>query len=252
MEKLRFNVGKNKWIVEKSSDPKYPDQIRKYHPWVELFQAGDSFYLIATLKSNSISFCSKGTEKLLGYDPDEIDLEMLLDSIHPDDMPVMEEFEAEARAFYRSLPPPERLRYKVQYNLRMKTKWGKYKHLMFQSQPRVLSAGRDTEHLLVFTDITAIKSNSDQYLSLVHVNGGPSKRLYRQKKKIEFLPDLSQRELEILRAVMQKGDLQETAERLHISLVTLRNYLIRIREKVGAKSTVHLVAMAKEKNWLKQ
>ncbi|HKL39746.1 MAG TPA: LuxR C-terminal-related transcriptional regulator [Cryomorphaceae bacterium] len=252
MEKLRFNVGRNKWIVEKSSDSTYPDQIHKYHPWLELFQAGDSFYLIVAFESNIISFCSEGTQKLLGYEADEIDMELLLGSIHPDDAPVMEEFEAEARAFYRSLPAQERMQYKVQYNLRMKTKSGKYKHLMFQSQPRENAADQERERLLVFTDITAIKSNSDQFLSLVHVNGGPSKRLYLKKKKIEFLPDLSEREVEILRAVMQKGDLPETAERLHISLVTLRNHLFRIREKVGAKTTVHLVAMAKEKNWLKQ
>jgi len=251
MEKLRFDVGKNQWIIEKSSDAIYPEHLQKLHPWLELFQAGDSFYLVAAPESNSTVFCSEGSQKLLGYEAHEVNMDMLFGLIHPEDLPVMEEFEAAAEAFYQSLPLEERWQYKAQYNMRLKTKWGKFKHLMFQSQPYRKTEDQEVEYLYVFTDISSIKSNSDQYLSMVHVNGGPSKRLYRKRKKIEVTPDFTERELEILRETMRDGDLEQTAECLHISLKTLRNSIMRIREKVGAKSTVHLLAMAKENNWLK-
>lgn len=252
MEKLKFNLAKNKWVVLQSEDPIYPEKIQEHQEWLERFQTGDFFYLIVNSQSTHSTFCSEGVQKVLGYEAKDVDFDLLLDLIHPDDVAVMEEFEAEANHFYLSLPAEERWNYKTQYNLRLKTKTGRFKQLMFQSQPLRLTEDQRVEYLYIFTDISSIKTNSDQYLSLIHVRGGESKKLYRQKKKIEKLPDFSKREREILETIFQEPDLQLTAQNLHISLETLNNHLKRIRRKAGAKSTVHLLAMAKERNWLTQ
>lgn len=251
MEKLTFNSRKNEWIVSKSNEPDYPKEIREHEVWLQRFQAGDFFYLIVNSESVQSTFCSDGVEKVLGYKAKNIDFELLFDLIHPDDVPVMEEFEAEANKFYLTLPAEERWNYKTQYNLRLKSKTGKFKQLMFQSQPLRLTEKKRVEYLYTFTDISSIKTNTDQHLSLIHLRGGESKKLYRQKKKIEKLPDFSGRELEILEATMQEPDLPITAQNLHISLESLKNHLKRIRRKAGAKSTVHLLALAKEKKWMK-
>ncbi|MCZ4407274.1 LuxR C-terminal-related transcriptional regulator [Cryomorphaceae bacterium 1068] len=252
MEKLKFNLSRNEWMVLQSDQSIYPEKIKEHQAWLERFQTGDFFYLIVLSESTRATVCSEGVTKVLGYDAQDIHFDFLLDLIHPDDVAVMEEFEAEAERFYLSIPEEERWNYKTQYNLRLKSKTGKFKQLMFQSQPLRLTDTQQVEYLYVFTDISSIKTNSDQYLSLINLRGGESKKLYRQKKKIEKLPDFTMRELEILEAAMREKDLPFTAQKLHISLETLNNHLKRIRRKAGAKSTVHLLAMTNENKWLKK
>jgi DNA-binding CsgD family transcriptional regulator len=252
MAKLKFDELKNRWVVTKSPDSVLTDKIQAHQIWLEMFQAGDFFYLTVTNEANNSSFCSEGVQTVLGYSAEKVDFELLLDLIHPDDLPVMEEFEAEANQFYSSLPSEERWNYKTQYNLRIKSKTGRYKHLMFQALPYRMTAEQKLEHLYIFTDISSIKTNSDQHLSMIHLRGGPSKKIYRNKKKVEKLPDFSPKELEVLEATIKEGDLSVTARNLNITLESLRNHLKRMRNKSGAKSTVHLIAMAREKNWLRQ
>ncbi|MGB6037447.1 MAG: hypothetical protein WBG42_14325 [Cryomorphaceae bacterium] len=250
MSKLKFDENENRWVMIKSLEQVLPDKIHTHERWLELFQAGDFFYLIVTKKPNHSSFCSKGVHAVLGYEAEQVDFELLLDLIHPDDFPIMEEFEAEANQFYMSLSTEERWEYKTQYNLRLKSKTGRYKHFLFQSLPYRMTEEGKIEHLYIFTDISSIKTNSDQHLSLIHLSGGSSKKIYRSRKKIEKLPDFSPMELEVLKAMIKEANLPEAAQNLNITLESFRNHLKRMRNKTGAKSTVHLMAMAKEKNWL--
>jgi DNA-binding CsgD family transcriptional regulator len=252
MEKLKFNLSRNEWVVLPSDQTIYPEKIEEHKAWLERFQVGDFFYLIIKSELKQTTFCSEGVKKVLGYDAKDVDFNLLLDLIHPDDVAIMEEFEAEAKEFYLSLPEEERWNYKTQYNLRLKSKTGKFKQLMFQSQPIRLTETKQIEYLCIFTDISSIKTNSDQHLSLIHAGRGESKKLYRQVRKTERLPDFTKRELEVLEATMEETDPLIAAQNLHISLESLNNHLKRIRRKAGAKSTAHLLAMTKEKKWLKR
>ena len=252
MAKLKFDEIENRWVITTPPHQVLPHKIQAHERWLEMFQTGNFFYLIVANEPNHISHCSRGVQVVLGYKPEQVDFNLLLDLVHPDDLPVMEEFEAEANQFYSSLPTEEKWNYKTQYNLRLQAKTGKYKHFMFQSLPYRVTEKRKIEHLYIFTDVSSVKTNSDQHLSLIHLRGGPSKKLYRSHKKVEKLPDFSPVELEVLAAISTDGNLTVTAKHLNITLESLRNHLKRMRYKTGAKSTVHLMALAREKNWLKR
>ncbi|MGB6036751.1 MAG: helix-turn-helix transcriptional regulator, partial [Cryomorphaceae bacterium] len=180
-----------------------------------------------------------------------VNMEQLFDLIHPDDQNGVEEFEAEAKDFFESLHVKEKWNYKTCYNFRIRTKYGRFKHILFQSVPYRFTEDNETEHLGIFTNIDSLKSNSDQHLSFIHLNGGSSYQPYKTIQKVGSFPPLSRRELEIMTCMMKGFDVVNTAQKLNISLSTLRNHLKHIRNKTGAKSTIHLVALAKERNWIK-
>jgi len=250
MKRLKFISGKNEWIVQTSPEAGYPKKIQQHQFWLDRFQPGDFFYFTIPSRADHFTYCSPGITQVLGFEPHEVDLDMLIDLIHPDDLPVMEEFEAAAKEFYRTLDPKERWNYKTQYNLRLKTKTGRFKQLMVQWHPNRWKDDQRLQYVYILTDITSIKTNADQSLSLIHMYGGPSKKHYRQRKKVEPLPDFSAKELEILRATILEPNLPAAAENLNLSMEALRNHLKRMRKKSGTKSTLHLLSVAMEKNWV--
>jgi two-component system response regulator DesR len=61
---------------------------------------------------------------------------------------------------------------------------------------------------------------------------------------------LTTRELEVLKAAAEGAPVGEIADRLCLSGGTVRNYLSRILSKVGARTRVEAVTIAREAGWL--
>lgn len=61
---------------------------------------------------------------------------------------------------------------------------------------------------------------------------------------------LSEREIEVLRMAAQGTDAAEIAERLNLSVGTVRNYLTAVVTKLGARNRLHAVRMAEDAGWL--
>jgi len=250
MEKLIFDLAERRWKLQGGPDGRFPGQIQKFDTLLEMFKTGNFFYLLHTPETNQTRLCSKGITDILAYEPEGVDLDFIFDLIHPDDQAAVEEFEEAAAAFYQTVSMKERWNYKTRYNFRLKSKYGRFKQFLYQ---RVLytMTNETVEYLCAFTDIDALKSDTDQHLSLMHLYEGRSAINLRINRKIEPLPDLTRREREVVKKFTNGSNIESIAEGLHISATTVRNHLKRVRGKTGAKSNVHLVALAKEKNWIK-
>ncbi|WP_433239871.1 response regulator [Streptosporangium sp. CA-135522] len=61
---------------------------------------------------------------------------------------------------------------------------------------------------------------------------------------------LTTRELEVLKAAAEGAPVSEIADRLFLSGGTVRNYLSRILSKIGARTRVEAVTIAREAGWL--
>jgi two-component system nitrate/nitrite response regulator NarL len=71
----------------------------------------------------------------------------------------------------------------------------------------------------------------------------------RRDEQLEFL-DLTARELEILRLIAEGLKNQEIAERLYLSVHTVKNHVHNILERLGVKSRWSAVTHACDKGWL--
>ncbi|GGK78718.1 DNA-binding response regulator [Planomonospora parontospora subsp. parontospora] len=61
---------------------------------------------------------------------------------------------------------------------------------------------------------------------------------------------LTCRELEVLKVAAEGAPVEEIADRLYLSGGTVRNYLSRILSKVGARTRVEAIRIAKQDGWL--
>lgn len=61
---------------------------------------------------------------------------------------------------------------------------------------------------------------------------------------------LTPRELDVLKAAAEGATVSEIAERLFLSIGTVRNYLSRTVTKMGARTRVEAVTIAREHGWL--
>lgn len=68
----------------------------------------------------------------------------------------------------------------------------------------------------------------------------------------EIKDDLTPKQAEYLALLASGLTAPEIAEKCFVSYNTVRNTLAKARERVGAKSTSHLIATAVHKGWIKE
>lgn len=74
------------------------------------------------------------------------------------------------------------------------------------------------------------------------LRGTPANEIDRPA--LRLYENLTKRELEVLRGIADGEKQEQTALRLHLSVHTLKTYRARTREKLGAHTTAHAVAIA--------
>ena len=246
MEKLVFNKKNNSWNLKKSGSGNYPDPIFEFGPLLNLFKAARFFYLRVHPQTGQ-STCSDGVRDVLGFNPEVFDDETLHSLIHPEDLPAVELFTQEADEFLEAQSAAQKLFCKVQYTFRIKSAGGQYKHVMLQKVHDARNQSSDEAYVLVITDLSKLRMNVEPSLSMVHFKRGHS--LISSQKSVEPLPDLTERQWQVLKTMIELCDVEIAAERLGITTTTVRNHLGLIRQKIQAKSMVHMLAMAEEKKW---
>ena len=73
----------------------------------------------------------------------------------------------------------------------------------------------------------------------------------RRRERLEFL-DLTPRELEILRLIAEGMSNQRIAERLYLSVHTVKNHVHNMLERLGLGSRGEAVQYAKKRGWLRE
>ena len=71
---------------------------------LNIFQAGDYYYLIFNIYQGAIEFVSERMLDVLGYTSNELTALFLMDNIHPDDKSYFLDFEYQITEFFKPLP----------------------------------------------------------------------------------------------------------------------------------------------------
>ncbi len=80
-------------------------------------------------------FLNENLETILGYETDNFTVEFFINLIHPDDINNFMNFENKVISFFSNLHPEKVLKYKTQYDFRVKHANGNYIRLLHQSKP---------------------------------------------------------------------------------------------------------------------
>lgn len=254
MEKLVFNRAKEIWteIGQNKTPGALKLEVEVYKKLLNIFQVGDYYYLIFNPPEMIVEYVSKSITPILGYQPEELTLEKLMQSIHPEDLPHFINFEATVTNFWKQLPPDKVMKYKSRYDYRMRKKDGDYLRVLQQ----IVTIQSDDDGavlrtFVVHTDISHLKDNNKMTLSFIGLEGEPS---YIDVKPVQsFHPSkeiLTRREMDILLLIAQNYTSREIADLLYISPATVATHRKNIYRKTRASSALELVQLAIQKGWI--
>lgn len=227
-------------------------ELEFYKKIFNIFQVGKSYFFVFSPPLNRIERVSSAITEVMGYDPKTFSIKQMLKSIHPDDMPTFVDFENAVVDFKTKLPVEKLMKYKSQYNYRIRTKAGKYIKILQQSITiQCDEDGAVWRNLVIHTDISEFKTNNEMKLSFIGLEGEPSfNNVNVPRLNTAESVGLTAREMEVLLLLIRGKDTSEIAESLYISIETVKTHRKNIHLKLGTHSALQLILKAMEKGWI--
>lgn len=219
--------------------------------FMDVFHFGAYFFVIFNTHTAQMEYTDPKIEQLLGYKPEEFELSLVLENIHPDDLPYYYHYEQSAVRFFTGLPADLHFKYKFAYDYRLKTKDGNYKRVQQQIVPVQYLTEGGARTVGIFTDLSHLGITGTPKLSFIGMQGAPSYYNVHQQEEFQLSRHLfSKREQEILQYVVQGMKSEEIAERLHRSVFTIQTHRKSILKKSGCTNLRELLVKSIREGWV--
>ncbi len=226
-------------------------QLEAYRRQFSVFQAGNYYYIILNMYKGELEYVDQNVTHVLGYHPGEFTIAFLMDNIHPDDKTYFLNFEHRVVEFFKALPFEKIAKYKVQYDIRIKTKDNKYVRLLHQALQIDYDEKNYYRTLSLHTDISHIKQNGIPCFSLIGLDGEPSYYNIQDANAFTKSYDrFTKREREVLKCIVEGKSSREIADEMYISLHTVNIHRKNILKKADVKTAVELVSLAIKECWV--
>lgn len=233
---------------------KFNGQISVHKKIMEMFHVGRFYWFIFSPSMQMVDMCSESISDVLGYSSADLSADLLVSSIHPDDLPYFLDFENTVVDFKSKLPKEKLMRYKSSYTYRLRTKNNKYIRILQQSTTIESDEnGAILRNLVIHTDISHLKSKFDNKMSLSFIGMDDEPSFIDVKPKgtyIEMSNLLTKREKQITQLIAKNMSTDEIAKHLNISPGTVSTHRKNIHVKTGTKNALDLTLLAYEKSWI--
>jgi DNA-binding CsgD family transcriptional regulator len=254
MRPIFFNQALEIWdkvvVGEKLKEVQFELEVHK--KILNIFQAGDYYYYIFNLKDSQFDLMSSEVKKVLGYDPDQLDLRTFLNIIHPDDQSWFLSIESKVTEFFNGLTPGQVPDYKVRYDYRVRKSNGDYIRILQQVITiQYTEQGGIIRTFGIHTDISHLKMEGKPVLSFIGLNGQPS-FVDVDIKNVFLTPSVSitDRERDVLFLLAEGRTTKEISVELQISAETVGTHRKNMIRKTKARNTSDMVAMAIKAGWI--
>lgn len=225
-------------------------KLNFYKKMLSVLSVGDFYYFTFLPGSHAIEYVSPNIVNVIGYKPEAFDIELMLNIIHPNDQQNFIEFEKKVVYFKTNLPLDKVMKYKSQYNYRIRKNNGQYIPILQQSITIATDdRGAALRNFIIHTDISSLNPDSKMSLSFIGLEGEPSfKNVMGGKPKLPA-PLFTPRERTILSLIYQNKSATEIATELSISSLTVKTHFKNIHKKSQTRSLLELYIKGKEEGW---
>lgn len=207
---------------ESDNQIKIPEQIHSY-------------FFIFDCYNNTILFTNTAFETVTGYAPNMLNLDFLLDIIHPDDLNYFYECEESFLEFTNNLSFNEHFKYTHSYSYRIKKADGNYIQIFQECQAlEVNNSGHLTKTLVNHKKIEYIEKTKTRDFKIFD----KSQNSYIDTENIY---NLTKRELEILNFIKSGMNSQQISDFLNISKNTILTHRKNILNKSNSSSFIELI-----------
>ncbi len=238
--------------IQSLYDVWYPNRIAKSKEFKlisfddltnSIISTGPFYFYIIDFFDMSISHASSAITEIHGFSPETVSFNDVLGAIHPDDIEFVAKAEAVAtKFFYEKVGYEKMLHYKTSYNFRFRLKNGEY--ALFNHQSLMLSLddnGGLGKSLNIHTRIDHLSNFNTYKVSFIGLNGEPSFMNLNPDEKNQELKEFSKREIDIIKLIANGLSNVEIAEKLFISVLTVKKHRTNILAKSDSKNTAQLI-----------
>ena len=209
-----------------------------------VMNVGSQFLYVADLLRGDIVYVSPSIRHMTGYEPGEVSLDMIYETIHPSDR--REAVTATIEAIKTATELDEIIPGQVtaHVNFRFRKKDGSYIMVLRQTSAlNVDDQGHLVQSLAIITDIDHLSKGPGVEGKMVENETG--KILYHKKYTEEGSP-FSSREKEIIQMIAIGKNSKEIAQQLYISHNTVLTHRRNILSKADLRNTAELLLYSKE------
>jgi DNA-binding CsgD family transcriptional regulator len=204
---------------------------------------GPYYSYVIDFYDGSISHVSSSIQDIIGFDPETVTLDDIINNIHPNDMDFVAKAEEDSINFlFNTIGKEHALHYKANYSFRSKMKNGEFAMLNHQAILLTLDDyGRFGKSLNIHTVIDHITKTTNSTFSLIGLQDHPSYTDIKVNYSENDFTSFSKREIEIIRLISEGMDNRIIADELFISINTVKQHRKNILKKSNCKNTAQLI-----------
>ncbi len=204
---------------------------------------GPFYIYVVDFYDMSLSHISPSIKDIHGFEPETVTFDDIINSIHPEDMGFVAEAEKTNLKFlYDVIGNNNILNYKTSYSFRCKMKDGSYQMLNHQAIVLTIDEnGGFGKSLNIHTKIDHLTKTNTNQISLIGLNGFPSFMNIEISSNFGDYIKYTKREIEIIKCISEARSNKNIAEKLHISIGTVKKHRNNISKKSGCKNSVELI-----------
>lgn len=215
-----------------------------------IFQPNPYYLLLFDLYQGEIAEISPEITDVLGYSPEQVNMQLFMEHMHPADQAYFLSFENHSAQFFNHIPFDKMGHYKVQYDLRLKKRDEEYARILIQY---VLLNDEDNVYhsFHIHTDITHLKPDGIPTFSIIGIDGEPSYYNIQQVQVFTKSNNLfTKRERDILKCITEGKSSKQIADQLFISIHTVNCHRKSILAKANVKTPMELFKKAIREGWM--
>ncbi|MGA9213397.1 LuxR C-terminal-related transcriptional regulator [Kaistella sp.] len=233
----------NVWLSNRTAQSIPVHQISFDDLSNSIISTGPFYFYIIDFYDMTLSHVSPAIAEIHGYNPETVTFNDILGAIHPDDIDFVAKAEAAStNFFYNKVGYAKMLSYKTSYCFRFQLENGEY--ALFNHQSLMLSLDENGglgKSLNIHTRIDHLSNLNTYKISFIGLNGEPSFMDLSLDEDNQNLTEFSKREIDIIKLIANGLNNAEIAEKLFISILTVKKHRTNILAKSDAKNTAHLI-----------
>ena len=231
----------------KEQTASYEKLLNQQHPLFEvIFGNALSYFFIIDFTKMKYIYISKSIANVLGYSNDLFmrgGLDLATETIHPEDRSKLKEIHQKLFEYYYSVPIKERKNLKFTFNLRVKREDGKYIHLLQETIFLDISIdGHPLADFSTCTDISSHRRDNNIKLNIFKKNYNSFDQVYEYEIH-DQVDLLTNRQIEILNLLSRGYTTNQIAQKLFLSIETVKIHRKNILARTGAKNSIEAVNM---------
>jgi len=224
------------------------DREKLNHSVSGFFLPGNSYQYVYDVPTQKFIYFNRNNYEGLSLDLEGLTRDDYLQLVHPEDVQHIDNcMEVTNYFFFNYIDKADISNYKVTFQFRIKDKHDNYKTILHQGMPLSISEGKQVQTILASeTDISHITTSNNYKVSFIDIKS--NKSFWNISDKDDFqrpTPDgktITNREMDVLRLLMDGYSSKEIAGQLFISYDTVRTHRNNILKKTKFRTLTQVIS----------